>query len=69
MFKTPNNHATVVIFEIGFGPGCGVGGPSGGFDGNRGGGKPPLLLTLRKPPPGPPTPQPGPQPISKVMTL
>ena len=41
------------------GPGGGFGGPGGGFSGSRSGGKPPLLLRLKKktgapkPPPGP----------------
>ena len=65
--KTRNNPG--LIFEIGWGPGCGVGGPGGGFlNVNRSGGVPPLLFPL-KPPPGPPTAQPGPQPMSKIMTL
>ena len=29
--KTLSNRARVIIFEIGWGPGCGVGGPGGGF--------------------------------------
>ena len=49
----PNN-------EYGGGPGRGFGGPGGGFNGNRSGGKPLLLLRLKKPPPGPPKPRPGP---------
>ena len=55
----------VIIYEIDWGLGFGV----GGLGGNRNIGKLPMLLTFRKRPPGPPTPQPGPQPISKMMTL
>ena len=42
------------------GPGGGFGAPGGGFSDNRSSGKPLLLLLLRKPPPGPPKPLPGP---------
>ena len=57
----------VTIIVVGGGPGCGVGGPGGGFGGPGGGfsgsrssGKPLLLLRLKKPPPGPQKPVPGP---------
>ena len=57
------------MLEIGWGPGCGVGSPGDGLiNVNSSGGLPRLLFPL-KPPPGPPTPQPGTQPISKIMTL
>ena len=36
------------------GPGGGFGAPGGGFSGSRSGGKPPLLLRLKKTPPGAP---------------
>ena len=55
-----------IIDSVG-GPGGGFGGPGGGFDGpgggfsdNRSSGKPPLLLRLKKPPPGPSKPPSGP---------
>ena len=37
-------------------PGCGFGGPGGGFRTGRSSGKPLLLPVLKKPPPGPPKP-------------
>ena len=46
------------------GPGAGFGGPGGGFSGSRSSGKPLLLLKLKKPPPGPAKPLPGPPPYS-----
>ena len=56
------------------GPGAGFGGPGGGFSDNRSSGKP-LLLRLkkpppgpRKPPPGPPKPPPGPPTMSIITT-
>ena len=42
------------------GPGGGFGAPGGGFHDSRSGGKPPLLLRLRKPPTGAPKPPPRP---------
>ena len=42
------------------GPGGGFGAPGGGFSDSRSSGKPPLLLRLKKPPPGAPKPPPGP---------
>ena len=41
------------------GPGNGFCGPAGGFSGNRGSGKPRLLLRLKKSPPGQQKPLPG----------
>ena len=43
-FGGRNNRARVIIFVVGWGPGCGVGGPGGGFNTNRSSGKPLLLL-------------------------
>ena len=48
-----------VFYGLG-GTGGGFGAPGGGFSDNRSGGKPPLLLRLKKPPPGAPKPPPGP---------
>ena len=42
------------------GPGGGFGAPGGGFSDSRSGGKPPLLLRLKKTPPGAPKPPPVP---------
>ena len=42
------------MFVVGWGPGCGVGGPAGGFYNNRSSGKP--LPISRASTPGPPTP-------------
>ena len=65
-FERRNNRARVIIFVVGWGPGCGVGGAGGSsLDINSSGGSP-LLLLLSKAPPGPPTPQPGPQPDTKM---
>ena len=47
-----NNRARVIIFDIGWGPGCGVGGPGGGFlSGSSGLSLPPQGTS--KPPTGP----------------
>ena len=35
--KTLNNRARLIMFEIGSGPGCGVGDPGGDFSGSGGG--------------------------------
>ena len=43
------------------GPGSGLGGPEGGFRTGKSSGKPLLLLVLKKLPPGPPKPLPGPR--------
>ena len=48
------------------GTGGGFGAPGGGFSDNRSGGKPPLLLRLKKPPPGAPKPPPGPPKPTKT---
>ena len=69
ILKVRNNRARAIIFEIGWGPGCGVGGPgSGVLDIHSTSGLPPLLL-LSRPPPGPPTPQPEPQLILKITAI
>ena len=48
---------------------CSSRGLRDGVRDTRSNGKPLLLSTLRTPPLGPPTSQPGPQPISKIMTV
>ena len=58
--KKRKNRARVMIFDIGWGPGCGVGGPGGEFlNVNSRSGLPLRLLPL-KPPPGLQKPVPGP---------
>ena len=45
-----NNRARIIIFDIGWGPGCGVGGPGGGFFNVNSFSGLPLLLFPLKPP-------------------
>ena len=47
------NRARVIIFDIGWGPGCGVGGPDDGFFNVNSHSGLPLFLTPRKLPLGP----------------
>ena len=60
MFHLP--HICGVLGFWGFGgSGAGYDGPGGGFSGSRRSGKPRLLLRLKKTPPGPQKPLPGPR--------